>query len=113
MSIIRDQFGKPISFGLPVKPYGEISSVTSVSWVGLTSLAILDQGIGEYTTPKILTIGGLSRALPQVLHAKAIIGSNPVSSLFIQTDENEFFQYRSAFWSKVSSNVLAMHFPGM
>ncbi|MEY4061068.1 MAG: hypothetical protein RIQ31_730 [Actinomycetota bacterium] len=113
MSIIRDQFGKPISFGLPVKPYVEISSVTSVSWVGLTSLAILDQGIGEYTTPKILTIGGLSRALPQVLHAKAIIGSNPVSSLFIQTDENEFFQYRSAFWSKVSSNVLAMHFPGM
>lgn len=113
MSIIRDQFGKPISFGLPVKPYGEITSVTSVSWVGLTTLAILDQGIGEYTTPKILTIGGLSRALPQVLQARRIIGSNPVSSLFIQTAENEFFQYRSAFWSKVSSNVLAMHFPGM
>ena len=110
-SIIRDEQGNPISFGVPIRPAGQ-TSAQSVTWLDNIRIGLLGDLIDDYAQPLVVMVGGGSRSLTSIRNGLEIVGSGQAASVFIRDLDSEMFQFRGSNWSLVATNVEALHFPG-
>lgn len=109
-SILRDKDGLPLSFGAPIEVVGVSETPKSVSWSDENTIAVL-HSLGDNTTGAgLYTIGGTMRDLGAIATARTLEARTNASAVYALDAGGNLYSYRSITWSRLRSQVLAMHF---
>lgn len=109
-SIIRAKDGVPLALGAPIEVVGVSEIPKSVSWSDENTIAVL-HSLGDNTTGAgLYTIGGTMRDLSAIDSARTFEARANASAIYALDANRNLYTYRSITWSRLRSDVLAMHF---
>lgn len=112
-SIVRDKAGIPVSFGVPVEIAIGEETPASVSWSDENTVAVLGTDPADPTSPMgatLFTIGGTARNLGALSSAKTLESRINSNQIFALDGQKNLYAYRNISWSKLRSQVQALHF---
>lgn len=109
-SILRDKDGLPLAFGAPVEVVGVSETPKSVSWSDENTIAVLHSLGGNTIGAGLYTIGGTMRDLSSIDSARTLEARTNSSAIYALDAYRNLYSYRSITWSRLRSDVLALHF---
>jgi hypothetical protein len=109
-SILRDKDGLPVSFGAPIEVVGVSETPKSVSWSDENTIAVLHSLGDNATGAGLYTIGGTMRDLGAFDSARTLEARTNASAVYALDSLGNLFTYRSITWSRLRTDVSALHF---
>ena len=106
-AIVRDLSGTPIELAPPIEIGSEIGAPSHLSWVGLTTVAVVNS-TPDFTNAVLVSIGGTSRPIAALPNTKAIVAAGPSSQLYLLSTAGELYRFSGSTWSIVRSDVKAL-----
>lgn len=111
-AIVRDENGEPVSLATPIRVGASERPVSSISWIGDTTVATIAESSGSPRYPLYIQIGGQAKRLSPVADAKAIVSNGPSSAAYALDIKQELRLLRSLTWINIAKDILAIHFAG-
>jgi hypothetical protein len=111
-AIVRDENGAPVSLATPIRVGASERPVSSISWIGDTTVATIAESQGSPNYPLYLQIGGQSKRLSPVAEAKSIVSNGLSSAAYSLDSKQELRLLRSLTWINIAKDILAIHFAG-
>jgi hypothetical protein len=108
-SVVRDESGRPTSFGTGIKLDNLGLNPLSVSWVDAVNLGMLLDIDGENSRPIVQMIGGETRTYPSVMGGSHFVANLTGANIFALRNDGRVYQYKSNTWIEVTSGVRAIH----
>jgi hypothetical protein len=111
--VARDGHGRPVSLGAPLRVGLGLANVIDGTWVDGTTVAVLGQlAADKHPEPYVVTVGGLTSALPSVSGAVSIAAGSGESTITIGTAKGDILDRTgSVSWGLVGHGV-GVAFPG-
>jgi Lipoprotein LpqB beta-propeller domain/Sporulation and spore germination len=111
--VVRDAHGRPLSLGTPLRIGLDLTDVVDATWVDGTSVAVLAEGTSDkHVEPYVVSVGGLTTALPGVVGAVGIAAGSGESTITIVTAKGEVLgRTGSISWSTIGHGD-GVAFPG-
>ncbi len=111
-AVVRDENGVPVSLATPIRVGASERPVSSISWIGDTTIATIAESPGSPKYPLYLQIGGQSKRLSPVAGATSIVSNGLSSAAYSLDSKQELRLLRSLTWINIAKDILAIHFAG-
>lgn len=108
-SVVREDSGRPIEFGVGVKLDLQSIRPLSISWVDAVNLAVLLDVDGESSRPTVQMIGGETKTYSSVMGGTHFVANLTGANIFVLRNDGRLYQYKSNTWAEISSDVRAIH----
>ena len=109
-SIVRDSSGLPVSFGAPIEVVSAADAPLSVSWADENTIAVLHRLSDNSTAASLYTVGGTEREIGSLAGGKIFEARTADSTIYAVDNQHNLFAYKNISWTRIDSNVLALHF---
>lgn len=111
-AVVRDEDGQPVSLATPIRVGASERPVSSISWIGDTTVATIAESPGGPNYPLYVQIGGQAKRLSPVADAKTIVSNGLSSAAYSLDSKQELRLLRSLTWINIAKDILAIHFAG-
>jgi hypothetical protein len=108
--INRDSSGLPISIGVPIEVVKAADSPRSISWSDENTIASLHMFSDGTMGATFYTIGGSTRDIGSIRGVRILEARLSDSSIYSLGPDGNVFSYKNISWSRIASNVNALHF---
>jgi hypothetical protein len=108
--INRDSSGLPISIGVPIEVVKAADSPRSISWSDENTIASLHMFSDGTMGATFYTIGGSTRDIGSIRGVRTLEARISDSSIYSLGPDGNLFSYKNISWSRIASNVNALHF---
>ena len=109
-SVVRDSSGLPVSFGAPIEVVSAVDSPVSVSWADENTIAVLHRLSDNSTAASLYTVGGTAREIGTLANGRSLEARSLDSTIYAVDAKQNLYAYKSVSWTRLASNVLALHF---
>jgi hypothetical protein len=105
--IVRGLSGTPLELAPPIEIGSDIFSPSGVSWIDMTSLAVINSS-PDFTNAVLVSVGGTSRIISSQPNARKIIAAGPSSQLYLLGSGGELYRFTGSSWALIRSDVSAL-----
>lgn len=106
-AVIRNPAGVPIELAAPITVATELANPTLLSWFDGITVAVLSSQ-PSVSNVSLVSIGGLTRVIPGLSEASAMVAVGDGSGLYLLKNTGELQVFRGTFWSSVGLGISAI-----